>query len=250
LIVEGSREFPVNFNASHDTGDFVVCLNAIDRAKFREPYERFAERCIAGIALAINDYRASQSKLIAEAFYCEREKPIFLHHLEAGGVSVSVAVPFDEGLAANVSANARRLSREASIERVTTLLNAARNESEPFKAFILASGAFDLFFRGQFERYRKDWFQRKKAQEHLPVSKLFERLESFAEGQYAVLDCFIIVAATLDPIGAGKDYEEMRAVNKFRNDMVHRPDPRNKLFPTEQILDVVSKYVRLHLQLG
>ena len=86
-------------------------------------------------------------------------------------------------------------------------------------------------------------------EEDAPASAkpVFERFRDVMSDKYRLADKFLVIISVLDPAAATIDASEFRRLKKQRDDLLHALDIFSAPLPTEDVQNLLLKYMKLHL---
>ena len=252
LVIEGEDEAATpNLSKRADTDSFIVCFDAIDKGQEREKYRSFTDAVIAALTLGLPPDVDHKVEHLGEVIFLQdasEPRPIYTLSITGGPARLSLARRIEkqdlDGVARLVSA----LVKDKSIARAQELLSTSLSESTTdLEAFLAAWSALEIFVNKSFKAvYEKQWFATVETTASAASKPIFARLKDVMRDKYRLLDKFLMVAATLNPIGATRDVETFRGLKTLRDKLMHDAEvPRH--LPTHEIQTLLKEYMRLHL---
>lgn len=80
------------------------------------------------------------------------------------------------------------------------------------------------------------------------AGRYFKRIREVMKGKYNIADQFVVVAACIGEGSVETDAEEFIRIKKIRDALFHDTSLAEKGLPTVAIVELLKKYLRLHLK--
>jgi hypothetical protein len=253
LIFEGETDTPTpEFKARTDVDEFAVCLDVIAKSEIREGFRPSVQSVIAAMSLSLPTTADRRVEKMGDVVYLvdsNNGKPIYTFSFQGGHAIASVAGPLTQGMIAEASRFAAKLSTNKTMARPTSLLiTSLEDATDELQGFIAAWSAFEIFINAAFKAsYEVRWFEIMEDGAPASAKPVFERLKDVMRDKYRLADKFLVIASVLDPGGAADDVTEFARLKKFRDGLLHALDTPSSPLPTEAVQKLLLKYIKLHL---
>jgi hypothetical protein len=253
LIFHGVREIPkVKPEFVRQGPTFNVAFDAIDKPAMREQFRPELIRSVSSVALALGDRADPRiSKVTDGLFLIEPDsgKPIYSFSFSASAPRISIGTMLDDATGNRILHYADKLGDERNINRILDqLIQSLAHDTDEFRAFLSSWTALEIFVTSTFSRtYEKLWFDKLRRATPPSTVRYFDHVQDVMSRAHRLVDKFIVISSLLDPHSALVDIAQFKSLKKVRDAVFHGADEEGANYPTETTHELVTKYLRLHL---
>lgn len=250
LVVEVSGEVDVNFSEhSHETQDYILGFDLYDSSVIRNNDAPIIASVVTSMNMSLKNLGSIEKLKDGTYLVDETGKVLYSYLLEAGKINVGVSSPFVDDISIRASSLINALLNDPSMHRVVKLiLEAYEHESDGLRAFLAAWAALEIFVNKAFVQYESMFT--KALITKFPSDALefyLERVQDVMKSRYRLLDKFNIIAHFLGQESAESDLTEFKILKERRDSLLHGENIPEQDLEAHKILDILSKYLKVHL---
>ena len=238
-VPEHQREFP----------DFTISFDAFDKIHVRTQDAPVVESLVTALALALGRVEPIQRLRDGTYLIDDSGKIHYSYSPRMGMASVSMASPFEKGIADRTKQIADGLLDDPELHSVVRLLlEAFGTEADPLRSFLSAWFALEIFINKVFASYEKN-FQASLLADNPSKARSLQpnRLADVMKHGYGMSDKFYIISHFLAAGTAERDAEEFKALKKARDSLLHGQEVPEEALRSRALMDLVSRYLQAHL---
>jgi hypothetical protein len=253
LVFHGVKEAPpLDLQNCREGPDFSVAFDAFDKSDMRAKFWPAVVRSLTAVTVSLNDRADPRISKVTEGMYVTHpnsDKPTYSITITAGGARVSIGTMLDDSSESRILHYAKRLRDEEHIQKVLDqFVESLAKEKDEFRAFLAGWNALEIFVSSMFKRtYERWWFERLRSATPSSAQSYFDTVQDVMLQRHRLLDKFVVIASLLDPEAAEGDINQFKMLKKTRDDVFHGSDDANSDYPTDQMHQLLTKYLRLHL---
>ena len=230
-----------------EVNDIEVSFDGFNLRSLRDAARPVVARVLTSIGLSVESVKGIDK--VAEAIVGESEsgKRVFTFVPEANATAF-VSQPPPTSFEISTTELFALLASHAEFDRVSDLLAASSEETDDFRAFILAFTALEILVNKAFKSHEREFFE--ELREEAPAGrKIFlDRMSEVMSDKYRLTDKFGLISSRLDPSNHVSDLDAFKKLKRKRDAIAHGQDLRRGGHPASQVRDIAHKYLRLHLR--
>jgi hypothetical protein len=249
LIFKAEGETEANISRPHrETDDYVVGFDIINKDNVVSTYRDQINATLAALYLA-SDHTPIQIKQLRSDVYLinEHEKPVYSISFSGGGEGYS-SMPTTAEFIKGAQGQLKLISKRALTKVCRLLTQAISRDNDELRRFMFGWAALEIFVKTVFSEYEKVFIQALLASDSASqAGRYFKRIREVMKGKYNIADQFVVVAACIGESSVEEDVAEFIKVKKIRDALFHDTSMAEKGLPTFVIVELLKKYLRLHL---
>lgn len=253
LVFCGVTDAPsLNLEVHREEAEFNVAFDAFDKMEMQTKFRPAVVKSLTAVAVSVGERADPRVSKVAEGMYLtssDSDKPTYSFTFTAGALRVSVGTMLDKSSENRIASYAMRLFGDQNLQRVLDqFVQSLTEDKDEFRAFLAAWTALEIFINTMFKRtYERCWFEKLRSVTPDSAQSYFDTIQSVMLQRHRLLDKFVVIASLLDPDTADADIAQFKILKKKRDDVFHGADDTDAAYPTDQTQQLLTKYLRLHL---
>lgn len=248
LVVEQCVEISPAFVEEYRIpgAEFTAYIDGFSGTEARQMGRASAERLTTAFLLAANSNTALQR--LSESVYAidDTDRPVYSLSFNSR-VSLGVVHQTTPDVVDAYRDSLSHCHRLTGLEAVCELFTAAiAGSGDRLHRFVFAWTGLEIFIKKVFRDYEAAWRLRVAERAASADVAHLDRLRERAANKYTLVEQFSMLAAAIGGAEAPADVEAFSTIKKRRDRFVHRPSAGAEL-PVEETLDLLRKYLRLHI---
>jgi hypothetical protein len=120
---------------------------------------------------------------------------------------------------------------------------------DDFKSFIFGWTALEIFINKVFSQYERTFVDALTSEASVRgATQYFERVTQVMKDKYRLVDKFSVIATILTGENSDADIDKLKHIKKVRDALLHGQDIPGASLPNNELRELVSKYLRAHLE--
>lgn len=248
LVFEFSGQTSANLsNPSVSLDEFRVVFDAVDKETLRAQHESRIHTVLVSLALVVG--RGFRANAVTSGVYLVEGEHVVHSLSSSDSVKVVESSPLDETSVNQMAEYMHLIAQSPDLGRVYRLLTQAITETEDkLRAFLSSWAALEVFINKLFKIYEDTFIERHTSDTTL-AETFFNRIRDVMKSKYRMVDKFIAISSMLetDSLEAQRDLGNLVSAKDVRDDFIHGAHIDENDLPTQVVLSLLQKYLRLHL---
>ncbi|MEZ4713622.1 MAG: hypothetical protein R3A44_40920 [Caldilineaceae bacterium] len=237
-------------NLEYESEDYAVYNGAIPKNFIVDDYKDDINAVLASIFLSRNS-QVWFEKYNEDVYLTQANGKIIYSHTTYSTVKAHVSSPITTEQLNVISTYLRSHKRNNSWRSLFKFLMLANDRhNSALHTFLFAWAAMEIFVKKHFREYENQFyinlFRNMGNPENIARDYL-ERHREMAKNNHGLIDKFTFICSVLCPAEANNDLSDFKKINKARNSLFHGDDFQIDSLPSQQLLRLTKKYVRLHV---
>lgn len=249
VVIEIESVVETNDEPVRKFNQFDLYADLVDKEGIKKQFRQDITAFISALCIASGgNYRTEK---LADGIYLvdATGRIVYSFSLSAGQGTVYVSREIDTPTVVSTRKYSDLLIGNQDFEKVSTLFAQSLDaQTDRFRKFIFGWTALEILVSKVFSYYERSFIDTLVSESSVAGAKrYFERVAEVMKSRYRLVDKFSVIAAILLAEDSYTDIEKFKRIKSIRDKIFHGEDIPETSLPTDELQELVSKYLQKHL---
>jgi hypothetical protein len=248
FIAEGDAQVDLS-SSIKETNDYIVGFDIVNKDEILSLHRDKVNAALAALCLATEGVPI-QVKHLSSGIYLLNEfnKPVYSIGISASGEAYT-SIPTTAEIIKEAQGQLKSAGKRVLNKIYGLLSQAISRDNDELRRFMFGWAALEIFIKTVFLEYEKLFIKRLLETDFASqASRYFDSIRRVMKGKYSIADKFVVVATCLGERSVDPDLKEFIRIKKVRDALFHDTSMAEKGLPTFVIVELLKKYLRLHMK--
>jgi hypothetical protein len=248
FIAEGETD--VDFShPNKETDDYVLGFDIINKDNIISPYRDQINAALVALCLATERVPLDVKHLRGDVYLInEISKPVYSIAFSGSGEGYP-SIQTTAEIIKEAQGQIKLISKRPLTKVYRLLTQAISRDNDELRRFMFGWAALETLIKTVFSEYEKLFVQSLlEADPASQAGRYFKRIREVMKGKYNIADQFVVVAACIGEGPVEPDIQEFIRIKKIRDTLFHDTSVAEKGLPTVVTVELLKKYLRLHIR--
>jgi hypothetical protein len=249
FIAEGNAQVDLNSSPTKETNDYIVGVDIVNKDDIIFSHRDQVNAALAALCLATERIPIQIKHLRGDVYlFNEFNKPVYSIGFSVSGEGYS-SIPTTAEIIKESQGQLKLVSKRALTKVYRLLTQAISRDNDELRRFMFGWAALEIFIKTIFSEYENLFIQSLlESDSASQAGRYFKRIREVMKGKYNIADQFVVVAACIGEGSVEPDVEEFIRIKNIRDALFHDTSMAEKGLPTFAVVELLKKYLRLHLK--